>query len=55
MKKGDAFNLEKEAKIINPHKMDLKTTNSSTYKNYELKPKQKTIRAPINDPKPIMS
>jgi hypothetical protein len=39
MKKADAFNLEKEAKIINPHKMDLKTTSGSTYKGYELKPK----------------
>ena len=39
MKKSDAFNLEKEAKIINPHKMDLNTTNGSTYKKYELKAK----------------
>ena len=55
MKKSDAFNLEKEAKIINPHKMDLNTTNGSTYKKFDLKPKQKTIRAPHNDPKPILS
>ena len=26
-KKDEAFNLEKESKIINPHKMDLATTN----------------------------
>jgi hypothetical protein len=41
VKKADAFNLEKEAKIINPHKMDMNTTNGSTYKSFELKPKQK--------------
>lgn len=27
-----AFNLEKESKIINPHKMDLGTTNKTKYK-----------------------
>ena len=27
-----AFNLEKESKIINPHKMDLTTTNKSKYR-----------------------
>ena len=26
VKNGESFNLEKEAKIINPHKMDLATT-----------------------------
>lgn len=26
LKNGEAFNLEKEAKIINPHRMDLDTT-----------------------------
>jgi len=41
VKKADAFNLEKEAKIINPHRMDMNTTNGSTYKSFELKPKQK--------------
>lgn len=41
VRKADAFNLEKEAKIINPHKMDMNTTNGSTYKSFELKPKQK--------------
>jgi hypothetical protein len=27
-----AFNLEKEAKIINPHAMDLKTTHKNRFK-----------------------
>lgn len=29
----DAFNLEKEAKIINPHKMELSTTQKVSYTN----------------------
>ena len=41
LKKGEAFNLEKEAKIINPHRMELATTSDSTYKDFKLKPKQK--------------
>ena len=41
LKKGEAFNLEKEAKIINPHRMDLDTTNGSVYKSFNLKPKSK--------------
>jgi hypothetical protein len=31
VKKKDAFNIEKEHKIINPHRMDLSTTNKVTY------------------------
>lgn len=27
VKNGDSFNLEKEAKIINPHRMDMGTTS----------------------------
>ena len=34
MKNGESFNLEKEAKIINPHKMDMGTTSGQTYKNF---------------------
>jgi len=44
LKKGEGFNLEKEAKIINPHKMDLDTTNHATFKNFKLKPKEKAVR-----------
>jgi len=54
LKKGEAFNLEKEAKIINPHRMDLATTSGDTYKAFKLEPKSKTIRPPPNDPKPIL-
>lgn len=34
LRKGEAFNLEKEAKIINPHRMDLDTTNGSVFKSF---------------------
>lgn len=54
LKKGEAFNLEKEAKIINPHRMDLATTSGDTYKAFKLEPKAKTIRPPPNDPKPTL-
>ena len=41
---NDAFNLEKESKIINPHKMDLITTSNKTYKNFKVKPSSKNKR-----------
>ena len=41
LKNGEAFNLEKEAKIINPHAMDLGTTSGNTYKNFKVIPKKK--------------
>ena len=45
MKNGESFNLEKEAKIINPHNMDLATTTGTTFKGHTIKPKQRVIRA----------
>lgn len=39
--KEDAFNLEKETKIINPHRMELSTTNGVNYKNFKVAPKTK--------------
>jgi hypothetical protein len=35
---GEAFNLEKEAKIINPHRMDMNTTSKNFYKQFNVKP-----------------
>ena len=32
----EAFNLEKETKIINPHKMDLQTTAKVVYKGIKI-------------------
>ena len=49
----DAFNLEKEAKIINPHRMDLSTTNKVNYtkkKAVDEMPKHKEVAQPA---KPI--
>ena len=54
MKNGEAFNLEKEAKIINPHKMDLNTTTHNTFKNFEVKPKVRKPRVATVDNKPIL-
>lgn len=39
IKNGDAFNLEKEAKIINPHHMSLATTTGTTFKGHSIEPK----------------
>jgi hypothetical protein len=36
--KDEAFNLEKEHKIINPHNMDLKTTTRLDYKPFAVVP-----------------
>ena len=54
MKKGEAFNLEKESKIINPHKMDLGTTSHNTYKDFKVQPKEKLIKRADNEKKPII-
>ena len=54
VKKGEAFNLEKESKIINPHKMDTGTTSGSVFKTFDVEPKKKKIRRPDGEAKPIM-
>jgi len=41
----DAFNIEKEHKIINPHRMDLSTTNGTYYKGFQVKPLSKEQKA----------
>jgi len=48
-----AFNLEKETKIINPHAMDLVTTNKTKYtgqKGERAEPKKREV---VEPPKPI--
>jgi hypothetical protein len=37
----DAFNHEKEHKILNPHKMDCETTNHAKYQPFQVKPNEK--------------
>ena len=44
LKNGEAFNLEKETKIINPHKMDLTTTTGKTFTDFKVEPKRKEYR-----------
>ena len=55
LRNGESFNLEKEAKIINPHPMELATTNAETFKSFEVKPKQKVYRKYADDGKPILA
>ena len=55
LKNGEAFNLEKEAKIINPHPMELATTNGKTFKSFEVKPKQKVFKKYNDEGKPILA
>lgn len=55
LKNGESFNLEKEAKIINPHRMDLGTTSLNTYKNFKVIPKKKQIKKYDDDGKPILA
>jgi len=35
LKQSDAFNLEKESKIINPHKVESNTTNKTNFKDFK--------------------
>ena len=35
LKQSDAFNLEKESKIINPHKVQSNTTNKTNFKDFK--------------------
>ena len=55
LKNGESFNLEKEAKIINPHRMDLGTTTAQTYKNFQVIPKKKQIKKYDDEGKPILA
>lgn len=50
-----AFNLEKESKIINPHKMDFQTTTGDVFKGRKGHPSQPVDRRIVEEPKPIMA
>lgn len=46
----DAFNLEKETRIINPHPMEAQTTNKTTFTPFKVLPPKRELRAlPKND------
>lgn len=49
-----AFNLEKETKIINPHKMDMGTTTAHTYTGRKGLPSAPADRRIVEEPKPIL-
>jgi hypothetical protein len=52
--KEDAFNLEKETKIINPHRMELSTTNGVNFKNFKVAPKTKTTKQAEDKDAPLV-
>lgn len=46
----DVFNPEKETKIINPHSMEVTTTQKSSFKPFEVKPAVRDMRTiAVND------
>ena len=54
VKKQEAFNLEKEAKIINPHRMESSTQNQKTYIGHIVPAPKKELRKYDDDHKPIL-
>lgn len=40
----DAFNLEKETRIINPHRMETSTQNKTTYTNFKVLPPKRELK-----------
>jgi len=49
----NAFNLEKETKIINPHAMDLKTTHKQKYRGDKGEPVPEKAQEIVGPKKPI--
>ncbi len=46
----DAFNLEKETRIINPHPMELSTTHGTSFKPFQVQPAKRDLKPiPKND------
>ena len=54
LKKGEAFNLEKETKIINPHRVETTTINSNTYKRHLVEPKRRILKSSVVEYKPAV-
>ena len=50
----EAFNLEKEHKIINPHQMDMKTTTRVDFKPFAVVPQSKSKRHLNSDKVPLI-
>lgn len=51
---NDAFNLEKETKIINPHPMELSTTNKINFQPFKVTPKTREMRLLSKNDAPIV-
>jgi len=54
IKRQEVFNLEKEAKIINPHPMDCNTLNQTVYKAHLVNPQKKERTKVDNSNKPMV-
>ena len=54
LRKGEAFNLEKETKIINPHRVETTTQSKNTYKHHKVEPKRRILRSTVIDYKPAI-
>jgi|TARA_B110001450_G_C17469309_1_gene419497 hypothetical protein len=55
VRKGDAFNLEKENKIINPHRVDTTTINAKVYKQHTIQPKERIRKSAFVEFKPSVN
>jgi hypothetical protein len=55
VKKGEAFNLEKETKIINPHKVETTTINRQNYTRFDVTPIKKNVRHAEIEVKPMVN
>eukprot|EP00349_Pseudokeronopsis_sp_Brazil_P007977 CAMPEP_0202964028 /NCGR_PEP_ID=MMETSP1396-20130829/8087_1 /ASSEMBLY_ACC=CAM_ASM_000872 /TAXON_ID= /ORGANISM="Pseudokeronopsis sp., Strain Brazil" /LENGTH=134 /DNA_ID=CAMNT_0049685783 /DNA_START=492 /DNA_END=893 /DNA_ORIENTATION=+ len=51
--KEQAFNLEKEHKIINPHNMDMHTTARVDFKPFAVVPQKKELKVELKQPVPF--
>ena len=54
VRKGEAFNLEKETKIINPHRVESTTVNRSAFTKFDVEPRKKIIRRAEVEYKPAV-
>jgi hypothetical protein len=51
----DAFNYEKEHKIINPHRMEEDTTAKTAYQPFQVKPVKKDHKVAKNNDAPMIA
>lgn len=51
---NEGFNVEKEHKVINPHRMELSTTNKTNYNAFKVQPKVKEQRVAQQNDAPMI-